>query len=257
MNVMRTLLFALAIWSGVLAAPAGAAPIDPALQAELLKIYESFNAAVRKGDFKAAIATRDRESRASIEKHLRTEKQRKDFIAQNRAMLPTRLEVQEGEVIGGGDAAELQAVATLLAPRHVRGKNGVPADGIVQQPVSLEFKREGGAWRYVGPTFRMAPSQIVKCDENVPESEAAFDDNSNLSLGGLIKRVKFADAYTAIVIDVVGEENCLYLPNKAFLQKAGLNTDLLEPRAMLEAEGYKHKTDRQKAWVTGMNVTKR
>ena len=26
---------------------------------------------------------------------------------------------------------------------------------------------------------------------------------------------------------------------------------------LLEAEGYKHKTDKQKAWVTGMNVTKR
>jgi hypothetical protein len=255
--MMRTLLFALAIWSGVLAAPAGAAPIDPALQAELLKIYERFNAAVRKGDVKAAIATRDRESRASIEKQLKTEKQRKDFIEQNRVMLPTKLEIQEGEVISDGNVAELQTVATLLAPRHVRGKNGVPADGIVQQPMSLEFKREGGAWKYVGPTFRMAPSEVVKCDENVPEAEAAFDDGSNVALGGLIKRVKFADGYTAIVIDVVGEENCLYLPNKAFLQKAGLNTDLLEPRAMLEAEGYKHKSDKQKAWLTGLNVTKR
>lgn len=254
---MRMLLCSLAILSGVLAAPALAAPIDPALQAELLKIYESFNAAVKKGDFKAAMATRDQESRASIEKQLKTEKQRKDFIAQNRAMLPTKLEVQEGEVVGGGDTAELQTVATLLAPRHVRGKNGVPADGIVQQPVSLEFKREGGAWKYVGPTFRMSPAQVVKCDENVPETEAAFDDESNLSIGGLIKRVKFADTYTAIVVDVVGEENCLYLPNKAFLQKAGLDTDLIEPRAMLEAEAYKHKSDRQKAWVTGMNVTKR
>jgi len=253
----RMLLLALAIWSGILAAPAGAAPIDPTLQVELLKLYDAFNAAVKKGDFRAAMATRDKDTRASIEKQVKTEKQRKDFIEQNKAMLPTKVEVQESELTNGGDGAELQTMATLVAPRHVRGRNGVPADGIVHQPISLEFKREGGAWRYVGPTFMMAPSQVVRCDENKVETEAAFDDQTNLSLGGLIKRVKFADDYTAIVVDIVGEENCLYLPNKAFLQKAGLNTDLLEPKAMIEAEGYKHKSDKQKAWITGLNVTKR
>lgn len=254
---MRMLLFAVAIWSGILAAPALAAPVDPALQAELLKIFDAFNAAAKKGDFKAAAATRDADTRRNMESQLRSDKQRKEFLAEIRMMTPAKVVVQDSWGSSDGGEAELDVLATMVAPPRARGKNGVPADGIVQQPMSLTFKREGTAWKYATSAFKMSPSQGVKCDENVPEAEAAFDDRSNLSIGGPIKRVKFADAYTAIVIDVVGEENCLYLPNKAFLQRAGLNTDLLEPRAMLEAEGYKHKSDKQKAWVTGMNVTKR
>ena len=254
---MKKLICAFTLATSLFIGSAEAAPLDPALQGELLKVYEAFNAAVKKGDFKAAMATRDQESRKSIEKQVKSDKQRKDFIDQNRMMLPTKVEVQDGWRSEGGGEAEIEIVATLVAPKHVRGKNGVPADGIVQQPVSLEFKQEGGAWKYVAPTFKMAPSQVAKCDENQPETEKAFDDQSNLSVGGLIKRVKFADSYTAIVVDVVGEENCLYLPDKAFLQKAGLNTDLLVARALVEGEGYKHRSDKQKAWLTGLKVTTR
>ncbi|MBL8702457.1 MAG: hypothetical protein JNK67_29010 [Alphaproteobacteria bacterium] len=252
-GLARALILAAALAAGT----AAAAPVEPALQAELLKVYEAFNAAVKKGDYKAAMATRDQETRKSIEQQVKTEKQRKDFIDQNRMMLPTKVDVQDGWRSDSGTEAELEVTATLLAPKHVRGKNGVPKDGIVQQPISLEFKREGGTWKYAMPTFRMAPSQVVKCDENQAEAEKAFDDQTNLSVGGLIKRVKFAADYTAIVIDVVGEENCLYLPDKAFLQKAGLNTDLLEPRALVEGEGYRHRSDKQKAWLTGLKVTRR
>lgn len=248
---------ALILAAGLVAGPAAAAPVEPALQAELLKVYEAFNAAVKKGDYRAAMATRDQETRKSIEQQVKTEKQRKDFIDQNRMMLPTKVEVQDGWRSDSGNEAELEVTATLLAPKHVRGKNGVPKDGIVQQPISLEFKREGGAWKYAMPTFRMAPSQVVKCDENQPETEAAFDESSNLSVGGLVKRVKFADSYTAVVVDVVGEENCLYLPERGVLQKAGFNPDLLQPRTMIEAEGHRHRSDKQKAWLTGLNIVRR
>lgn len=254
---MKKLILACALTAGLFFGPAWAATLEPAVQAELMKVYEAFNAAVKKGDFKAAMATRDQESRKNIEKQVKSEKQRKDFIEQNRMMLPTKVEIQDSWRSEGGGEAEIEIVATLVAPKHVRGKNGVPADGIVQQPVSLEFKQEGGAWKYVSPTFKMAASQVVKCDENKPETEKAFDEQTNLSVGGLIKRVKFADSYTAIVVDVVGEENCLYLPDKAFLQKAGLNTDLLVSRALVEGEGYKHRTDKQKAWLTGLKITTR
>lgn len=253
----RMLLCAIAIWSGILAAPALAAPLDPALQAELIKLYEAFNAAVKKGDYKAAMAVRDSDTRRNIEAQVKTEKQRKDFIAQNRAVLPAKVDVKEGELLENGTAAQVQTVATLIAPPRVRGKNGVPKDGRVEQPITLEFKREGGAWRYVGPIFMAAPAKVKACDENQPETEQAFAGGHDLSIGGLIKRVKFADTYTAIVVDVVGEENCLYLPDRSILQRAGLNTDLLEPRALLEAEGIRHPKDGQKAWLTGLKVTQR
>lgn len=253
---MRTLIAALALCACLLAGPALAAPLEPALQAELLKLFETYNAAIKKGDVKAAIALRDKETRARFDQEFKTAAQRKNFLDMSRSVLPSKVEVEDGRRSEAGDEAELDIVATMVAPPRARGKNGVPKDGILKQSVSLEFKREDGAWRYGTPTFRMSPSQVVKCDENQPEAEKAFDDQSNLSVGGLIKRVKFADDYTAIVVDVVGEENCLYLPNKAFLQKAGLNTDLLEPRALIEAEGYKHRSDKQKAWLTGLKVTK-
>ena len=118
----RMLLCAIAIWSGILAASvqASAAPLDPALQAELMKLYESFNAAVKKGDYKAAMATRDSTSRKAIESQVKTEKQRQDFIAQNRAVLPAKIEIKEAELIENGNAAEIQTVATLVDAEGVR-----------------------------------------------------------------------------------------------------------------------------------------
>lgn len=254
MRRILTILFAVFVQ---LTSTAHAAPLDAATQAQLLGIFDAYNAALKKGDLKAAMALRDQESRKSFEASAKTAKARQDLLGMARSMVPNKLDVSDTSLLGGGTEAEIEAIATLIAPPRARGRNGVPKDGVVKQPVTLGFKQEDGSWKFTGPTYGFAPANSVPCDENKAETEAAFDDNSNLSIGGLIRRVKFADNYTAIVIDVVGEENCLYLPNREVLRKAGLNTDLLVAKNLVEAKGHRHKSDKQRAWLTDMTVTVR
>lgn len=145
----RRLLCAIALCSGIVAAPALAEPVDAALQTKLLEIYDRFNAAVKRGDFRAAMATRDRASRLVIESQARTDDQRRTFVELSRILVPSRLEVRDGEV--AGDTARLEAVASLLPRRQLGGSTG---EGLVQERVSLEFRREGGFWKFVGSTSR-------------------------------------------------------------------------------------------------------
>ena len=170
--------------------------------------------------------------------------------------VPDSYAVEHGELAADGASAEIETVATMTLPPFRRGKDGVPADGVVRQEIRLAFAREKAGWRYDSPTWGMNPDRIKACDESVPAKEVDFDDAKDVSMGGMIRRVVFADAYTVFVARVVDEENCLYLPDGATLRKAGFNTDLLAPRATFEAEAIKHRSDEQRVWVQDLNVRK-
>jgi len=234
---------------------APAAEMPAAIRTELLALYDKYNAAAKKGDFKSAMALRTTKRRADIDKALKNPKE-KDFANAMLRYVPESYTVEHAELAEDGNTAEIETVAEFIAPPHVRGKGDVPADGKVQQEISLAFVKEKGAWRYDQPTWGPRVGSIKACDEAKAAKEEDFDDAKELTLGGMIRRVVFADSYTVFVARVVDEENCLYLPDKAALQQAGLNTDLLVPRAMFEAEAIKHRSDEQRVWVTGLSVGK-
>ena len=77
----------------------------------------------------------------------------------------------------------------------------------------------------------------------------------SMSMGGPIARVAFEPDYTLVVVRVVDEENCAYLPSRADIAKSGQNPDLLVPYAIISINGFPHKSDKQKIWAEKFSLS--
>ncbi len=66
--------------------------------------------------------------------------------------------------------------------------------------------------------------------------------------------MKFEKDYTMVSIRVLDEENLVFLPNKAELEKFGFKTALMVPWKILEDEGHPHKTNPFKVWANSAEI---
>jgi hypothetical protein len=97
--------------------------------------------------------------------------------------------------------------------------------------------------------FGMDPSQIKACKNQAFEPIEAYDQNMSSSLGGPIVRVAFEADHTLVIVRVLDEEDCVFLPSRVELQKSGFDPGLLVPYAIVEVDGFPHKSDKQKTWA--------
>jgi hypothetical protein len=139
-------------------------------------------------------------------------------------------------------------------PADAPAPGGPPPGSVVTVELTLDFLREDGSWKFGDQIFGMDPTQIAACKNEAFEPIDADDRGKNTSLGGPIARVTFEANYTLVIVRAANEENCAYLPNRATIQKAGLNPDLLVPYAIVEIDGFPHKRDKQKAWVDHITI---
>jgi hypothetical protein len=167
--------------------------------------------------------------------------------------IPDTIEVKHGSLSADGKSAAILIVATKKVPAKVP-KGGPPPGSIMAMEMTLNFVSEGGQWKLGETVFGMDPAKIVPCKNPAFEPIDAYDDDKNVELGGPIVRVDFQPDYTLVVVRVVDEENCAYMPNREAIVKAGLNVDLLVPYAIAEISGLPHKTDPQKVWVDHITV---
>ena len=250
-------------WFGLLAAlmlampPASlAAPLDPALQQQLLAVYDSYNKAIAAGKLPDALALRTAETRTRAQQDMKTAKDRQAFLAMAKMSIPDRLDVRHASISAAGDKARIITVASKTFPAGRQIPGGPPPGTTAQSEVTLSFAREGDAWKLDDLMFGMDPAKIVACKNDKYEPEAAYDANKTVSLGGPIARVDFQPDHTLVVIRVVDEENCAFLrDNKAALVKRGLDPAKLVPYAIVEIEGSPHKTDKQKILVDSLTVS--
>jgi hypothetical protein len=229
-----------------------AAELDVALQTALLKLYNAYNAAVKKGDMKTALGYRDRKTRLEIEQVLKNPQAKPSLLTDLRLTVPEQYEVEHAWLDNDRQQAYIKAIATFIAPPPMRGKEGIPADGRVRQELSLEFRREGGAWKYVTLIFGANPDAITRCTDETFEGREAYDQDKNVSMGGVIRRVVFNVDHTLLIVRLLDEEHCLFLPPKQELTAAGLNTDVLKRWNTVETEVAPQKSDPRQAWIDQM-----
>ncbi len=250
------------LWCVVLAAlvVAGAPvslakPLDPALQQQLLGVYDSYNKAIAAGKLPDALALRSADTRAKAQKEFKTAKDRQEFLTMAKMMVPDTVDARHGTVSDDGDKARIITVASKTFPPGKRMPGGPPPGTVAQSEITLSFVREGGAWKLDDLMFGLDPSKITVCKNDKSEPDTAFDDNKTVSMGGPIARVDFQPDHTLVVIRVLDEENCLLLrDNKDALMKRGLDPAKLVPYAIVEVEGSAHKTDKQKVLVDSLKV---
>lgn len=249
---MRILLLCCILLLGGL--PAFAAPVDPALQKELLALYDSFNATLAKGQYDAAVAQRPAATQKMFKEQLKTAQDRKAFVDMTKMMTPDKLDVMHSSLSSDGNKAVLVTVANKVVPAGLKDKNAPPAGTVMTSELTLEFVKEGGKWKYDSQTFGMDPSKIKPCTDTKFEPIEAYDENSNMSAGGPIARVDLKGDHTLVVFRVLDEENCAFLPDKDTLAKSGFDVTLLQPYTVISLEGLKHKTSKQKIWVEQLDI---
>lgn len=237
------------------AAPAMAAQLDPALQQQLLGIYDDYNKALLAGKVTDAMKLRSASVRAEAQKEMPTEAARQRFLAMARTMVPDSLQVMHATTNAAGSKASIITIAAKTMPKNMKPTPGGPKPGSTQHAeVTLSFVKEGTAWKLDDQTFGFDPSTIKPCKDEKFEP-SAYDTDRTVSMGGPIVRVDFQSDHTLVVVRVTDEENCAFLPdNKEGLLKKGLAPDKLVPYAIVEIEGSPHKTDEQKVLANKLTV---
>jgi len=236
-------------------APAAAAPMDDALRTELLGVYDRYGKAAKANKWNDAAALRDAKSRADIQAELKKAKGGKSqLLEMARDVVPDTVEPQHASVSRDGTKASIITLASKTVPKNVRMPGAPPPGTVLRSELTLEFAKEGNAWKFVTQTFGMDPTKLKPCKVDDEEKDEAYDDSRDLNFGGQIRRVEFKDAYTLVVIRMIDEENCAILPNRATLIGHGMNPDLLVPYAVVEMGGSPHRTDPQRAMATSLRV---
>jgi hypothetical protein len=242
-----------AVWLAV-APPCFAKPLDPALQQQLLGIYDSYNHAIAVGKLPDALAFRSAAIRAEIQKEVKTAKDRQSFMAMSQAMVPDKIEVRHASIDTAGDHAHLLLLVVKTFPPG-KAVPGAPPPGSTQRgEVTLNFVKQGTGWVFDDQVFGIDPATIVACKDVRFEPASAYDQHKSVSLGGPIVRVDFQPDYTMVVVRVVDEENCAFMPSRAELLKHGLDPAKLVPYAIVDIEGSPHQSDKQKILVENLTV---
>jgi hypothetical protein len=109
----------------LLAAPRShAKPLDPALQQQLLALYDDYNKAIAAGKLTEALAFRSAETRARAQKEMKTAKDRQEFLVMAKATIPDTMEVRHATINAAGDKAELLTVVSKTFPPGRQVPNG-------------------------------------------------------------------------------------------------------------------------------------
>ena len=233
-----------------------AKPLDPALQQQLLSIYDAYNKAVLAGKVSDAIKLRTAAMQAKAKQEMPTAAARQRFAEMAKTMVPDSLQVVHATINTAGDKANIITVATKTIPKNVKFAPGGPAPGsMLHSEVTLDFAKENEEWRLDDQTSGFDPATIKACKDDRYEAQSAYDTDRTVSMGGPIVRVDFQSDHTLVVVRVTDEEDCVFLPdNKEELQRHGLAADKLVPYAIVEIEGSPHKIDKQKVLANKLNV---
>ena len=256
-TVARNIPFALAIQAlaYVLAeSPTHAAPLDPALQQQLLGVYDTYNKAIATEKLDIAMGQMSKRLRTDIQAETKTAKGRREALTMMRAMIPDTISVVHTFVNPGATKARLVTQAVKTMPKGMKIPDAPPPGSVMRSGLTLSFAKEDGTWKFDLQTFGADPMAVTGCKDETAEPRSAYRAESNVSSGGPIVRVAFEPKYTLVVYSVVGEANCAFLPAKADLAEKGVDPAQLQPYAIAIFEGIGHRDDPQKLWAETVEV---
>lgn len=238
----RTAVAALLLMVPLAATVAWGRPMDGPLQQELLALYDRYNKDIAAGNLDAALALRASTVRTALEQQLKTPKDRDDYLAGARDLVPTRLEVRHASVDNSTERARLIAWADKAT-----------SSGQAQNELDIGFVRENGTWKLGDLVLGPGPADIKHCNTGY-EPISAYDTSHPVSLAGRIERVDFMPDHTLVVVLSGTSETCAFMPDRAVLQQHGLDPAILQPYRIAEIAGVANRSDPQKVMVNNITV---
>ncbi len=211
---------------------------------DFTRIYDSYLAAVRGGDFKAVSAFFSSDLRNEI----KTAEDQQEYMMMARYMAPSSYEPLFLTFAEGGRKAELQVIVTVKIPEEVQKQQKLPPTQKAE--LILNFVQEGGKWKWAGPTILGDPDKRARPKDLNMGTRTDYKPGSNMTVGGQILRVEKQAAGTVYLLRVLDEEIA------AFVETANVSADFV-PGAVLEVHGGEHKSDQLKFWADEVALVKR
>ena len=226
-----------------LAIPAQARPMDPTTQQQLLALFTSYNRAIEAGNLDQAMALRTDDVRTAATPHLQSPKDRDDFLANAREMVPDQMQVRHASINDAGD----KALIILLASKAVSGQQA-------QDEFELAFNRQGGEWKLGAVGSAPGPADIKRCPDQSAQPVSAYSGGQPVSLAGRIERVLFLPDHTLVLLTTGDTEVCAFLPDSAALRQHGMDPTIIQPWRVATISGVAAKSDPQKVLVDNIEV---
>jgi hypothetical protein len=235
---------------------AQAAPPDPALQQDLLGLYDRYGKLIQAGKIADAAQMRTAKPRAellALGKNPKREQAKMMEMA--RLMTPDEVTPEHANRAADGKTVTIVTLASKTWPAGLKFPDAPKPGTVTHGEVTLQFEKEGQAWKLADQMFGPDPGAISACHDEPTETDAAYNTNSNSDVGGQIRRVEFKPDHTLVVIRIVDEENCLILPPRDWLVQHDGHPDKLVPWALIEVDGVPHRSDKQRYWADKWTVT--
>lgn len=225
----------------VFAALAAAAEAQNALlAADLVKVFDAHNAAIKAKDADKALTMRSsafRKSRHFEKKPSALEAQM--YLAYVADITPVSYQVEYAAFDRDSKTkASLGIVAKLTD------------DGVVKSRiVSFAFEKEGGAWKMGQHEFWMVDVDGMKRPKSLAfEPKTAFTESWETS--GRIVKVDVQGEYTLVIVRDNDSELAVFLPNKAGLAELQLKPEDLDVGNTIQFSGLVQKQDTLRMWAT-------
>ena len=151
---------------------------------EFTKIYDSYLDAVRTKDYRRVLPLLS----AELRQQLKAPDDQKEFMLMQNYIAPASYETLFLTMSGGGQKAELQVIATIKVPEDVQRKQKLPPTQHLE--LLLKFVKEGGDWKWDGPTILGDPDQRARPKDLKMGARTDYKVGSNMQVGGQILRLE-------------------------------------------------------------------
>jgi hypothetical protein len=243
---IASLLFALT------SAPVFAKPLDPTSQQELLDLYARYSKLMAAGKLADAARLRTAKPRAELlALGKKPKREQAEMLEMAKLMTPDDVTPEHAILATDGKTATIHVIASKTWPAGLKFPDAPKPGTVTHGEVTLQFAREGQAWKLDDQSFGPDPAAISACHDEPAESESAYNRDKNSNIGGMIRRVDFKPDHTLVVIRIVDEEDCLILPPRDRIA----HSENLVPWALIEADGIPHRGDKQRYWADKWTVT--
>jgi hypothetical protein len=211
---------------------------------DFTRIYDAYLAAVKKGTFRQVSPFFSQE----LKKELKDPDDQERFMTMAKFMVPASYEPSFLTMTNGGQKAEVQVIATLNVPEDVQKERNLPPTQRLE--LILNFVKEGGQWKWDGPTILGDPDKRARPKDLNMGSRSDYKDGSNTEMGGQILRLEKQAAGTVYVVRVLDEEIAVFVP------AAKVSSDFV-PGRVLMLHGAEHQSDKLKFWADDASLHQR
>jgi hypothetical protein len=211
---------------------------------DFTRIYDGYLAAVKKGAFRQVSPFFSQE----LKKQLSDPDDQERFMMMAKFMVPASYEPIFLTMTNGGQKAEVQVVATLNVPEDVQKERNLPPTQRLE--LILNFVKEGGQWKWDGPTILGDPEKRARPKDLNMGSRSDYKEGQNMEMGGQILRLEKQAAGTVYVIRVLDEEIAVFVP-------AAKVSSAFVPGSVLMLRGAEHQSDKLKFWADEASLHQR